>query len=217
MLKKFHVLLIIAILISSACEKDEIIRERDYPRISLNPTTQEASQVLFQAEIKSEGLSAITKKGFEWRQLNTIINSYMEASSTGNSSFFEARPTFDLIKDKPYVVRAFVQTKDYLVYSHPDTFVSIYNCEKPQIKDFHPKEARPGDSLFIEGENFSFLREKTQILLGNKEAPAVSTTDSLIKLIIPDIHTEEPVNVSVTIYKQSSTANEKFRLLNTKK
>ena len=117
-------------MITLACQKEEIISERDYPRIDIiEIILQEESGVTFKGVFLTEA-GEILDKGFLWsRYGDPYLGSASKVSAGAGygTGSFQATACSDLIAGEEYMLRAYNQTNDLVVYSRTITFTCKYS------------------------------------------------------------------------------------------
>ncbi|MBI9062583.1 MAG: IPT/TIG domain-containing protein [Marinilabiliaceae bacterium] len=195
------------------CQK-EVVESREYPRIStLEVTDVSAEGATFYAEILSSGTTAITEYGFIWDTipvLNYDHSEKMVRKETLSKKKFNCRINASLIKDRSYFLKAFVRTKDYLVFGEAVTFVSNGSIP-PKIYSFSPHTGHWGDTVSIKGERFSF--KSNEVKFGQLKAHVAFNSDSLIKVIVPAEVNDAQVRIFIKTYDSSSGTKDSFHYL----
>lgn len=119
----FPVLFLLFLAVQS-CEKEDVILERDYPRIDINGVvSQDASGITLEGQFLTQK-GDILDKGFTWRESSTpfLHNSPMVSAGEGyGSGTFQATAQDDFIPGTEYNVRAFAITAEKTIYSRTIT------------------------------------------------------------------------------------------------
>lgn len=122
-----HICLILWMLILAAqsCEKEDVILERDYPRIDIiGVLSQDASGITLEGKFLTQQ-GDILDKGFIWRtsSIPFLDNSPSVSAGTGyGSGTFQATALDDFIPGTEYNLRAFATTPDKTIYSRTITY-----------------------------------------------------------------------------------------------
>ncbi|MBN1968730.1 MAG: IPT/TIG domain-containing protein [Candidatus Delongbacteria bacterium] len=197
------------------CDKDEIT-SRDYPRLKTLPVSEITEEgAIFNAEIIFRGDFEIINYGFVWAESEnpTISNSerIIYSDNIQSNNYSETIET-TLKENVPYFVRAFLETNDYIVYGENVSFISL-GSKAPEIYSFSPTSGTWGDTINITGDNFSYIKENNNVELGELKAQIISSTDSTLSALVPAQKNEDIVNLKVSIFGNSSYADEKFNYL----
>lgn len=212
-IQKLSLLLLLFGLLAR-CNKEEI-PSRAYPRLMTLPVMNVGTNgATFRAEFTNRGDVEILKYGFVWaassRREDPDLSSEDKIIYTGNisSQHFSSQVTTGLRVGTVYEVRAFVETEEHTVYGQVVTFQSL-GSEGPSIVKISPSSATIADTISIHGRNFVALTTANKVFFGIYEAKVISATDSLIKVLVPDILTKE-LKVSLTIAGTTFTLEEPF-------
>jgi len=198
------------------CDREENSVIRPYPRLVLQDNfTQSEEGITFNIEILSKGNSDITEEGIIWSQ-NTYptINSFKITSKEFNNvGKFKVVAKHDFRKGETYIVSAYLRDKTYLVYSDVVKFECSNNSPAPVINDFIPRKAKWGDTIKIQGENFSTLSSKIKVRFGNVESQIYSSTDSTIIVKVPGNGALDSVDLKVSVYDSTGVSARKFKYI----
>jgi hypothetical protein len=174
-----------AVFLLSNCE-DESPRPRSYPRINTMPVSEiTANGAVFNGELYSLGTEVIINYGFVWSPFAPDIKSSNKIllGTRNVTGIFSAEIVTNLLTDKEYIVKSFVQTADHIVYGIPVKFKSL-GSGAPQVTGFEPSIAAWEDTLFVRGKNFSWVATENIVKLNNTICPAVSSTDTTLKVLV---------------------------------
>lgn len=214
-MKTIYKLLSLLFLIGliAQCQKEEIT-SRAYPRIRTLPVTDiSAEGATFNAEIGYRGDFEVLNYGFVWQigSPNPTLPEDDRVIYSGNipTDRFSTDITTTLYAGQEYVVRAFIQTTDYLVYGNNITFQSL-GSKAPEIRAIQPAAGTIGDTITILGNQFSYRDRINRVYFDDQEAVVLSNTDTLVKVIVPEIDNAE-VKVSLSILGNSAEFSGVFR------
>jgi len=118
---------VLTVFASRGCEKEEIIKERDYPRIDISDkVVQSRSGVTFNGTILTRA-GEITDKGFIWDEgtVATLDNSNSISLGPGyGTGSISAIVTEGLTKGVTYEIRGYLVSGGRVVYSKRVSFTS---------------------------------------------------------------------------------------------
>lgn len=205
------VLLISLLSLLVKCNKDEVTG-RDYPRIKTLPVTEITPDgARFNAEILFRGDFEIINYGFVWSEyINPVIQNSDRVVYTDNivsENFSEIIET-TLKENVSYFVRAFVETKDFIVYGENIQFLSL-GSKAPKILDVFPLAGTTGDTLTIKGENFSYVNQNNEFFFNNSKTTAFECSDSLILVVVPEITNPNSI-ISISVAGNSAAFPDPF-------
>lgn len=169
------------------CEKEAGILPKEYPTIQMKEATTSDKGVRFTAEITGLGNTPLIAHGFIW---NTIKNPDFATSFTksldGENGLgdYSLQVTSDLTSGETFWVRPFVQNDKKIIYGDSLYFKSL-GYELPLITDFTPKSGDSGDTIVISGMNFSILKSRLIVRLGDDAAEIISADFEKIKIRVP--------------------------------
>lgn len=206
-----YILLISLLSLLIKCDKDEIT-SRNYPRLKTLPVSEITKEgAIFNAEIIFRGDFEIINYGFVWAESENPIISNSErviySDNIQSNNYSETIET-TLKEDISYFVRAFVETKDYIVYGENMSFLSL-GSKAPKIQDIFPLEGTIGDTLKIIGENFSYVNKTNEVFFNEVKTQALYSSDSLIIVLVPVI-TDANNIISISIEGNSSMFSDAF-------
>jgi len=196
------------------CSDDEIT-PREYPRVkTLEVNNISASGARFNAEIIYPGNQKIVEYGFAWSEneypnLNTSDKRVLADEITTGG--FSAEISTTLYQDKAYYVRAYAKNGDYLVYGKQVEFLSL-GSNAATIDGIYPDTGTWGDTILIKGKNFSYVKKKNQVFFKDFKSKIISTSDTIIKCLVPDGIVDESVPVYVDVSNQIAKSNADFHL-----
>ena len=96
---------------------------------------------------------------------------------------------------------------------HSLGFEKIFKVKEFSFQDFSPKQLTFGDTLFINGENFSKNKTYIKVSLLGAEVDVVSLNSQLIKVVVPDTLDRANSRVSLTIGKVTKSSEDNLNLL----
>jgi len=197
------------------CDKYEFPKS-PYPRIETLPVVNiSETGVTFQANIIQLGESEITNHGFVWGlDENLAIGSEdkVQLGAKPGLGKFEADVKSGLTEGDVYFVRAFAATQDYLVYGEAVSFTSK-GSTPPIIRSFSPLEGTGGDTITIKGHYFSGLAKANVIKFGSVQSTVLTSTDSTIQCIVPNLNANQSYSISVNVTGNSTTSEINFHVL----
>lgn len=187
MKSKIKILIILLFCISLGCEKETELDSKYYPYvITYNAKNIDNTGVTLKGEILYSNRDEIIQYGFVWSKdgvptLNNYIYTFEDSNFVG--SFFK-HITFDLPQDENINARAFAKTESYIVYGNTITFNSK-GSSMPEIESFLPNTGTDGETIIINGMNFSSSKERVKLTIGNKVAVIDSITPNKIITRLP--------------------------------
>lgn len=210
-----YILFISLLSLLLKCDKDEIT-SRNYPRLKTLPVSEITTEgARFNAEIIFRGDFDVINYGFVWSESEnpTIENSdrVVYATNIQSDNYSEAIET-TLKENVSYFVRAFIETNNYIVYGENVSFISL-GSKAPEVFSFSPITGTWGDTINIIGNNFSYIEENNKVELGELIAQVISSTDSTLSVLVPAKKNEDIVNLKVSIFGNTSIADEQFNYL----
>jgi hypothetical protein len=192
----------IIILPMTACDEEEVTRT--YTRVETFRVSNITSEgATFLAEIVEGNNPEIDQTGFVWGSnpgLSIETSEYIfidKKNIDGNKFSFDVRST--LAEGATYYVRAFVRQGELTIYGQIQSFNSL-GSQGPIVSYIEPNAGTIGDTVLIYGENFSNRGESNQVKLGEVTIPHFYTSDSLLKVVIPQTFSQEMANFTVNIY-----------------
>lgn len=195
-LKLIYSLFVFLVFASSSC-KNEDEEQRLFPKVK----TLEVSNITDEGAVLNglveEVLASndITDCGFCYGFPDEKAPKGYAKVSLGklgiNAGSFRAQISKDLIKDQTYLVFAYIELSDKIIYGTPVSFVSKGGLG-PEIESFNPQVAGWGDTIKIRGKNFSDKIENNVVKFDQVNATIVSASDTLLMVIVPlDIATKQ--------------------------
>lgn len=110
----------------------------------------------------------------------------------------------ELIADSRYWVSAYADINGIRVFSDKRSFSTL----RPSIQEFNPKIGASGETVIIEGSNFT---NNTQIFFGQNEAQVLDITgESIIKAVVPQSTNSKFSTITITSQGASETFSEPF-------
>lgn len=89
---------------------------------------------------------------------------------------------------------------------------SEFEYLQPEVSDFSPSQATFGDTILIKGKKFNKNPQFITVHLGSSILHPISSSDSLIKIIVPNNLTQSINQLIVTSDSIKTTANKNFQL-----
>ena len=207
--------LALIVLQLAGCEKDNS-GSQPFPEVNTLDITNVSSEgATFNAEIKMRGHSPIERYGFVWstiEHLDTTIMDKVILSDNMESGKFSATISSTLKEGETYAVYAFAKTGEYAVFGKSIQFKSL-GSKGPVVTSFSPETGSWGDTITIRGKNFSYVGYENTVKLGTIQALVTSVSDSLLTIQVPEKINENKVNLTVSIFGNTSVAPEMFNYL----
>lgn len=177
-------------------------------------TIPETGGVVVTFNVEYLGSGKLNDCGIIYRQKSGDVNEFkLSLGSQGAvSSVFKVEINQDILPDIEYVVKAYAETDDHLVYGNEVSFVSS-GGKSPEFVSITPIEADYGDTLSIAGRYFSTVKEWNKVQFGDKTVIPVFSTDTLLKVIVPTLTKASDVTISVTSAGKTSSYGKSFALL----
>jgi len=210
-----NIILIFLLGLLVKCDEDEVT-SRNYPRLKTLPVNEITStSARFNAEIIFRGDFEVINYGFVWSENESPT---MESSdrviyseNIQSAKFSETIET-TLKEGVSYFARAFVETNDFIVYGENVSFVS-WGSKGPEITSVTPLQGTLGDTIYIEGKNFSYLSQTNKVLFDDVDSKIIMSSDSTIVTLVPDSLLQTNSSISVEIVGNTNTYSESFELL----
>ncbi len=199
-------------LLQFACNKND---EFNYPLIQTGEVTDiDSTGVTFHAKILNLGNLKITDYGFVWgygKNL-TIDSSNVKCGTISNTGTVSIRVTNDLVSDKRYFVRAFIQNEDLVTYGTAVLFQSL-GSSLLSVTDFSPVSGEEGTRVVIHGDNFSGSPEKNTVTFGKEIVRVDSASKSKLVVTVPEkFYTSGYVKIDVSVIGKTVSSEDEFRL-----
>ncbi len=204
--RKLLTLLIISLLIGS-CNKDDT-----QPMVAIateSPSPIDGGGLTL---IGTIGYISATDHGFIIYRAEDESSYAIRRISLGSPESrgsFSAQLTSGLDEGETYLYRAYMIRNGEQTEGHQQSF--IWTGDRlPEISDFFPKNGHIGDTMTIEGRYFG--DHQYIVFGGSKTESAISSTDSYIKVVVPEL---ESVETSIHIWKnipQNAKVVGSFRL-----
>lgn len=206
---KYSIFISILIFISFySCKNDD--NSKGFPSITTSSNLSITEEgVVVNAEIQDNVFFEIIDHGFVFSLAKNAdeVDNYNQISLGANSSesFFSTQIDHNLINGESYVVKAYVQTKEKMIYGNSVMFISK-GSKSPVIKSFYPENTFIGDTLTISGNYFSDRNNENLVYFGKLQIIPFFSTDTLMKVIVPQLTqtANVPLNVEVAGKTDSS-------------
>lgn len=212
MIRKINLPVIICFL-GLACQDDDVT-SRDYPRLNTLPVSSITNNgAVLSAEIPFRGEHEIIRYGFVWStEENPTLGSSEEAIIDGDikSNSYSIEINAGLVENEEYFVKAVLVTEKFTVYGKSVGFISL-GSRAPAIDDISPILVTYGDTIHIKGSNFSTVNNKNNVMMGGKESRLISSSDSLIKAIIPEEIPSVKFDVSVSVLGNKALSKDSLK------
>ena len=204
-------------LLFHACNKEKEI-ESNYPRVATGNVTniKEGAGATFNGSFLQAGTEEIIDHGFLFGEsLKLTIQTDERISlgpSTGKGSF-SAKFNRAMVKEKPYYVSAYGQTKNYIYYAEAVKFVSKGGLST-EILQIVPCEGVVGDTVVaIKGKHFSNSINRNTVKFNNQTAKLVSASDTAIVIRVPSSEGKEFADIFVTVAEVMAQKIDGFKYL----
>jgi hypothetical protein len=209
-----RIVMVAIVIVLATCTKEEIT-SRSYPRLrTLSVSNITASGATLHGEITFSPSAEILDHGFVWSNFSILTEYNSEVVSLGTRSgkgSFEAEIDRVMATNNKYYVKAFVRTKDHLVFGDVITFISL-GSKSPVIENFEPKQAYWGDTVRISGTHFATGVSNT-IRFGSILTTVISGTSEEIRATVPAGLPPGAHTISVEVTGNRSTSTASFQLL----
>ncbi len=199
--------IISAITLLSACQKMD--NPYDFPLLDTHEVKDISNTgALFSADFLKADDFEVIEYGFVWAESMepTKEDSYVKILGEPADNQFNIFVDFDLTKNKNYRVRSYAKTFKNTVYGPSTDFLSL-GCLPPQISGFAPETCDIGDQFTISGIRFSNVVLNNTVTIGNKVCKVVEASDTLLKVVAPNLATPGPQVLKVTVAEQSDEAD----------
>ena len=174
--------LVFILMAVTACQKESV---EELVVLTGDISFREPEGIVFHGRITGWGKQEITDHGFLWDTDPTFKNPYKISLGSPQKADFSASPTSVLLKGKTYYFRAFITTKEG---TYKGLNQSIFIADRyiaPIIASIDPMMFCWGDTVSIRGKYFSPKINEVKAFVADKDSKIVSTSDSLIKFIVP--------------------------------
>ncbi|GAB5554080.1 MAG: hypothetical protein Sapg2KO_36710 [Saprospiraceae bacterium] len=194
MKKSIIYLIPIFCLFLATCEKKELA-PRPFPRLkTLEVSNITDSTAFLSAEILLRGDYEVLEYGFVWSFSNQPEID-QDISITETAPLVEDEFSFQLSNNwsfnQTYYLRAYLKTADFTVYGTEVNFRISREIVRTEITDFYPKEGSWGDTIYIEGANFSQDTTENLAFLERLKLIPLTASDSLLSFQIPPVLNED--------------------------
>lgn len=144
------------------------------------------------------------KKGFLGTRV-TLTGKYF--SQSGNAKVYINKVLATVIYSSEDTIVFITPAINYI----GDAFISIktgsqesfsnskFRIQGQKIESVSPLSGHPGDSVLIKGEGFFQNGNNISILFGTYKAPIISTSDTLIKVKVPNTYLLSDISVSIRL------------------
>ncbi|MFT4805969.1 MAG: hypothetical protein ACI9YE_003199 [Psychroserpens sp.] len=179
----------ITIFLVSSCIEDKptepIVQALQAPEISEN--SEFIVEVI--SQIPSENIDDILDHGIIWSTSELLQAGQYSIMSFGqpDDSFLRTEISHDLIKDKEYFVRVFVDTHSDRVAGPSIKITAQKNSFLPEIHSVYPEQYLEwGDTINIRGRYFTNLERNIEVTLGELKINIIHVNDtSILARVIP--------------------------------
>ena len=202
------------IMLNQGCEREEILKDRYYPRLDISEeVVQDQSGITFEGIFLTRK-GEIQDKGFVWDLNNPSLNkgSKLSVGEGYTDGVFKGKAVFDLDEGHEYQVKAYIIHEGTTVYSKPVSFTSTTSGTPHSLESFWPRTGLHGDTVEIRGINLSYKAERITVRFNNSTANILSCTDTTIFVSVPLSLNEHESLIQVYINGIQASLSEPFRL-----
>lgn len=202
--RQLFFLTILAAIVFSACQEKEPLTENPVV-ITGNAITGDKNVINFTGSFLSSGNTSPIDYGFVWSGKNSSpsISDYkFRFKKKPSKGSFEAEIDYDLLGDSVSYVRAFVETREAVIYGETREFKSTTSLS-PRIISISPTETTGNDTIKIVGEHLTSNTSNVSIqyqyerLAGDwPNAKIVYADGKAIRFILSD----KPLTTSNSLY-----------------
>jgi len=215
-MKKVFIPLFVLLLILNftGCQKEDIILNRDYPRLDIleNPM-QTDSGISFEGIFLTRA-GEITDKGFIW-DIDEPHLSYGPRISLGpgyNDGMFTGTASYDLEKGIEYQVKAYAISQGRIIFSKAVGFTCTTNGIHHTLNQFLPQSGHVSDTVLIAGTNLSYQRERITVFFNMDTATVWNCTDTTITVTVPASLNRKEATIRVVINNIQQSFPDPFTL-----
>ncbi len=210
----YLILVIAAVLLQ--CNKYEFPKS-PYPLIeTLAVSNISETGATLVCNLEQLGAKPIVNHGFVWgAKKNVSLSNYRGIINLGSLSAlgeFQKEIKSDLLKDSVYFVKAFISTDTYTMLGNEVSFESSGSAA-PIISSFFPKEGTWGDTVTVRGKYFSSNPKRMLVKFGTFNSKVITSSDSIVKCIVPDNIGDESVKISVTVSGKTTQSINSYALI----
>lgn len=207
------IIILVALLSLSNCEKDAGFQPKEYPYVITYSPSLNSDGAVFSADFKNIGNQKILKYGFVWSLASspTIQDFNRLFDEKPSKGIYSCNVNSGLAKGQTYYVRAYVLTDKYEIYGNEKSFNSQGSLP-PVVNDFEPKFGPVGTQVTIEGRNFALSKSENIVRFGEHIALVDSVTETKLFVKVPQLTKPEKVVVAVETAGMLGNSNEKFDL-----
>jgi hypothetical protein len=202
--RQLFFLTILAAIVFSACQEKEPLTENPVV-ITGNAITGDKNVINFTGSLLSSGNASPIDYGFVWssKTSSPSISDYkFRFKKKPSKGSFEAEIDYDLLGDSVSYVRAFVETREAVIYGEAREFHAKSSLS-PRIISISPKETTGNDTITIFGEHLTSKISDISIqyiferFAGNwPEAKIVYADGKTIRFVLSDT----PLNTTNDLY-----------------
>ena len=199
------------LLFNSCKDEDEI---KGFPSLTLLANIDVTEDGVYaSAELQDSKIQEILDYGFVHYPVYGEDSEYeYEKNSLGT---FNGENTFsthlenNMLRGREYYIKAYVQTKEYTVYSNRLSFRSK-GSKTPVINSFYPDSLYRGDTISITGNYFSMRNSDNLFSFGSQKVNPFSSSDTLLQVIVPGMKNATSVNFKVEVAGNTGVSEKKF-------
>jgi N-acetylneuraminic acid mutarotase len=204
---------IILLLVFISCKKDD---KYNFPLIFLGEVTNiNSSGATFNLQLTDLGKSKIIDFGFVWNHssIPSLGNAEQYSiQSTPEVKTYSVPITTTLISGTKYYIRAFIKNSEGIVYSKELSFTALGSLA-PKINDFYPLTGYFGDTVIINGSNFSYILSNNTVVFDNCQAQVIYSNQDTLKILVPSALNKTHSKISVEIAGHVCSAVNEFTLI----
>lgn len=216
-MKYISILIVLFVLFFSLnCQKDAVISTKDYPYVLTHEIVHsDSTGTTLKGEIFGSNKESVIEYGFVWGTghtptLDDFKYTFYENDFTG---IFQKKITYDLILLSKYNARAYAKIKSSVIYGNIISF-SSQGSSIPIIDDFYPETASDGDTIIVNGQNFSSKVKDIKVLIGSKNAIIDSVSNNYLRIIIPPFISSGTHNIIVETRDKTGVSKKNINISN---
>lgn len=212
-MRALYLLSFTSLIILLGCIQEE---NYEYPIVQTGNVVEITSAgLVFHGKIMNEGNAKILDHGFVWHTTSEPLvdgDNYVKSLGKLASAIFSAEVNSAFIAGQTYYLRAYVNDGSQIIYGRTVTFKSL-GSSVPTITGFSPETATWGDTLTIEGENFSWKKDENIVEFGKFTSEVIVVKDTQLIVLVPEELDTTDVMIRLYLLNHLITSQEKFNLI----
>ena len=202
-------------IVLNACTKDD---SKGFPSVTTDSNVAVSQNgAIINAGISQDNVFEIIDHGVVYCFVDKAsIEANFDRISLGpltNGSSFSVTIDRNLVANKNYVAKAYVQTKNRMVYGNEVSFTSK-GSKSPVIKSFSPAVAYVNDTITISGQFFSSVNTDNKVYFSGIPARVVYSSEASVKAIVPLLTQSVEAEITIEVGGQNGKAETNFKLGN---